>query len=374
MNDRPWAGRGHGTVAIVGGGLAGFVAYQTLRAGGLEPREIVVFDPDPDPAAPGGAARPAIRQVRMRSESDGHCLPEVVPGPRAAEAVRRGELMPLVQTACNRYRPSVDEFLRHVEELRATKRLGRERRRAIGSSGSARSTAASRSSSATAVRPGRPDTSCSHWAIPGLASRRARRRRARRPRVRAARYARRVAIVGAGMAAATEWLNALAAGAQVVSVRRRDPLRRPLNLPRPLFSRRGLARFHATRAAASVRSPRGALGAVVPARPRWDEPLERRRRGPLPGRRRLDGEEQVICATGFRRGFAHDPLLARLVDEHGLETHGRWIVLAPDSTVPALTDGGAHARGRGCPRPVGVSRRRTRSSGRSTRRAASCDR
>ena len=46
----------------------------------------------------------------------------------------------------------------------------------------------------------------------------------------------------------------------------------------------------------------------------------------------------MICATGFRRGFRDDPLLARLVDDHGLETFGRWIVLAPDSTVPALTD------------------------------------
>jgi hypothetical protein len=46
----------------------------------------------------------------------------------------------------------------------------------------------------------------------------------------------------------------------------------------------------------------------------------------------------VICATGFRRGFEHDPLLASLVAEHGLETEERWIVLADDSTVPALTD------------------------------------
>ena len=53
--------------------MPGFVAYQTLRYGGIEPSEIAVFDPDPDPV---GAWRPraaAIRQVRMRSESDGHC-------------------------------------------------------------------------------------------------------------------------------------------------------------------------------------------------------------------------------------------------------------------------------------------------------------
>ncbi len=52
----------------------------------------------------------------------------------------------------------------------------------------------------------------------------------------------------------------------------------------------------------------------------------------------MNGSRQVICATGFRRGFRHDPLLARLVDEHGLQTTGEWIVLAADATVPGLTD------------------------------------
>src|SRR5205085_9424511 len=59
-------------------------------------------------------------------------------------------------------------------------------------------------------------------------------------------YASTVTVVGAGLAAATEWLNALAAGAEVVSVRRREPLRRPLNVPRAYFSRRGLSSFHRT--------------------------------------------------------------------------------------------------------------------------------
>ena len=53
----------------------------------------------------------------------------------------------------------------------------------------------------------------------------------------------------------------------------------------------------------------------------------------------LNGAEQVICATGFRHGYDHDPVLHRLVEEHGLETHGRWLVLTPDSTVAALSDG-----------------------------------
>jgi hypothetical protein len=47
----------------------------------------------------------------------------------------------------------------------------------------------------------------------------------------------------------------------------------------------------------------------------------------------------VIAATGFRQGLRHDPLLADLVDAHGLPTHDRWLVLDRDSTVAALTDG-----------------------------------
>ena len=143
------------------------------------------------------------------------------------------------------------------------------------------------------------------------------------------------------MAAATEWLNALAAGAEVVSVRRREPERRPLNVPRVLFSKRGLADFHAT----TPRERAELLGTLsAPSYPPgrgWDEPLER---AAADGRFRVagsvDGEDQVVCATGFLRGFEHDPLLRRLVEEHGLETEGRWLVLASDSTVPALTDSG----------------------------------
>jgi hypothetical protein len=51
-----------------------------------------------------------------------------------------------------------------------------------------------------------------------------------------------------------------------------------------------------------------------------------------------NGSDQIIAATGFRQGFRHDALLADLVDAHDLPTHDRWIVLAPDSTVAALTD------------------------------------
>ena len=82
------------------------------------------------------------------------------------------------------------------------------------------------------------------------------------------------------------------------------------------------------------------LGAPsYPAGRAWDEPIERARKE---GRFRLAGEpngaEQVICATGFKRGFVHDPLLARLAADYGLKTVEGWLVLAPDATVAQLTD------------------------------------
>jgi len=324
-----------GPCAIVGGGLAGFVAYVTLRHGGLEPGEIAVLGTDPDPVATWRPRAAAIRQQRMRSESDGHCYPRSFPGLAPREAARTGSLDPILRTVCNRYRPTVSEFLRHVVELR-------ER------SGWDESFRPHRVSEIHAV-PGGFDVDglgvFPHVLVaPGHPGLSAPPELERDPRTVHAyephEYAQRVAVVGAGMAAATEWLNALAAGAEVVSVRRREPVRRPLNLPRPLFSKRGLAGFHAT-----ARAERGGLLArfSAPSYPpgrEWDEPLEQAaREGRFRVASSVDGEVQVICATGFRRGFQHDPLLRRLVEEHGLDTEDRWVVLAADATVPALTDG-----------------------------------
>lgn len=319
----------------MGSGLAGFVAFVTLRHGGVGTGEIAVLGTDPDPATAWRPRAEAIRQHRMRSESDGHCHPRSFPGLAPREAVRRRSVTPLVQTVCNRYRPTVEEFLRHVKELRISSgwdesfhrhRVGRIRAAAggfdIDEIGRFRH---------VLVAPGHPGL-----AIPPELAEDPRSVHAYEPH----EYASSVAVVGAGMAAATEWLNALAAGSEVVSVRRREPARRPLNVPRPLFTKAGLSKFQA-----SARRDRALLLARLgePSYPpgrAWDEPIERAR---LEGRFRtagsVDGEEQLICATGFQRGFEHDSLLRDLVGAHGLDFEGRWIVLAPDATVPALTDG-----------------------------------
>src|SRR5438132_541878 len=105
-------------VAIVGGGLAGITAYATLRHGGLEPEEITVFGDRNDPAAAWSERARAIRQRRMRSESDGHVAATSFPGLAVRSALRSRSPAPLVRSVCDRYHPTVDEFLEHVAEVR----------------------------------------------------------------------------------------------------------------------------------------------------------------------------------------------------------------------------------------------------------------
>ena len=321
-------------VAVVGSGLAGFTAYQTLRRA-FEPEEIAVFGTDADPAAAWRPRARAIRQRAMRSESNGHCLPTTFPGLAFGSVRRRRSLRPLLESTVDRYHPTVDEFLAHVERLRRRSRwdesfVGRrvERVRALDSTFAVDGEAFRH----VLLAPGHPGLN-----LPEELRQDSRVVHA----YEAHNYAPTVTVVGAGLAAATEWLNALAAGAEVVSVRRREPLRQPLNVPREFFSRRGLDAFHRLPPRERVERLRMLSAPSYPAGEPWDEPLQRAARE---GRFRIEtsvnGSAQVICATGFLRGYRHDPLLERLVAEHDLETAEDWLVLDPDSTVPGLTDSG----------------------------------
>lgn len=319
-------------VAVVGSGLAGFTAYQTLRRA-FEPCEIAVFGTDADPTAGWRVRAEAIRQREMRSESDGHCLPTSFPGLAFSSVRRRRSLRPLLDSALDRYHPTVGEFLSHVERLRersgwdeslVLRRI--ERVQQVGD-GFELGGASFRH---VLLAPGHPGLN-----VPAELHGDPRVVHAYEPHG----YAATVTVVGAGLAAATEWVNALAAGAEVVSVRRREPTRWPLNVPRLYFSRRGLRDYHRLEPPERIERLRLLSAPSYPAGARWDEPLDTAaREGRFRVEPTLNGSEQVICATGFRRGVRHDPLLSRLVAEHELETAGDWLVLDPDSTVPALTD------------------------------------
>jgi cation diffusion facilitator CzcD-associated flavoprotein CzcO len=318
-------------VAVIGSGLAGFTVYQTLRRA-LAPGEIAVFGTDADPAAAWSVRAAAIRQREMRSESDGHCLPTSFPGLAFSSVRRRRSPRPLLDSVLDRYHPTVDEFLSHVEQLRERsgwdKSLVLRTVERVGAVGGGFELDGERFTHVL-LAPGHPglnvpdelrdDPHAVHSYEPHD-------------------YATSVTVVGAGLAAATEWLNALAAGAEVVSVRRREPMRWPLNVPRHYFSRRGLAGYHCLKPRERIERLRTLTAPSYPAGAQWDEPLERAARE---GRFRVEQSvngSQVICATGFRRGFRRDRLLARLVGEHNLETADEWLVLDPDSTVPGLSD------------------------------------
>ena len=247
--------------AVVGSGLAALAAYATLRHGGLEPSEIAVFGTHADPTAVWRGRAAAIRQRRdalgvgralsprprsRASRSASRCGPA-----RCARSPRRSRTATTRPSTCSS----------RTRTRCASEAAGTGASRAGASSGSTPSTAGS---SSTVTGPSR--TCSSRRDIPGLA------RPSEHPGAVHAyephEYARRVAIVGAGMAAATEWLNALAAGSEVVSIRRRAPLRRPLNVTaRAVLEARpgGVPRPAPTSARATAPRP---LGAVLPAGPR----------------------------------------------------------------------------------------------------------
>jgi cation diffusion facilitator CzcD-associated flavoprotein CzcO len=319
-------------VAVVGSGLAGFTAYQTLRRT-LPAGEIAVFGTNEDPAGAWRVRAAAIRQREMRSESDGHTAPTSFPGLAFSSVRRRRSLRPLLESALDRYHPTVDEFLTHVERLR--ERSGWDESLVLRRIERVHAVDGGFDLDGERFRhvllaPGHPGLN-----VPGELRYDRRVVHAYEPHD----YAPTITVVGAGLAAATEWLNALAAGAEVVSVRRREPVRRALNVPRHYFSRRGLAGFHRLSPRERVERLRTLSAPSYPAGRRWDEPLERAaREGRFRVEPSVNGSAQVICATGFLRGYRQDPLLARLVAEHDLETAEDWLVLDEDSTIPGLTD------------------------------------
>ncbi|HEY7398212.1 MAG TPA: hypothetical protein VH538_07920 [Gaiellaceae bacterium] len=318
----------------MGSGLTALAAYATLRHGGLASGEIVVLGTHADPTEQWRRQAAAIRQTRMRSESDGHLAPADFPGLALRASWRRHSLRPLLETASRGYHPRVEDFLAQAAEVRersgfdASFRLRRVARiRAVDGGFELDGEGPFRHVLLATGHPG--------LALPNELERDPRVVHAYEPHD----YAAHVAVVGAGMAAATEWLNALAAGSEVVSVRRREPLRRPLNVPRPFFTRRGLAAFHRSATELRAATLRELSAPSYPPNARADAVLAA---AAAEGRFRvaaeLNGADQVIAATGFRRGYRSDALLAQLVEDHGLDVHDAWIVLAGDSTVPGLTD------------------------------------
>ena len=312
----------------------------------------------------GAAARKRFASGACARSRTGISAPRRGPGSRCASAAR-ARCSRRSSTATTRRSRCSSSTPRACASAAAGRRASAKR----ASSGSRRSTAASR----WTARPFRHVfVATGH---PGLAHpERVRQRLAHRPRVPAARVrGRSVTIVGAGMAAAHEWLNALAAGAEVISIRRREPLRRPLNVPRALLLQararavstrsgpsRGRRRCASCRAVVSAgrrvgraASPRRSRGAL----PRRDR-AERHRAGDLRDRLRARLAERPAACAARRRARARH---ARPLDRARARLDRR-----PSSpTTPARSRSPASPASGRSPPP-------TRSRARSTPPAASC--
>ena len=275
----------------------------------------------------------------MRSESDGHLAAAGVP---RASPSREGRSPPLAQSRDEPLPPDGRAVPRARRRGARAERLGRELRRASRRARARRSRAASRSTAK-----GRSRTCWSRPGIRGSSSVAPARVHAYEPH----EYAAKVAVVGAGMAAATEWRNALAAGSEVVSIRRREPLRRPLNVPRAYFSKRGLAGFHRLAPAERVEVlhdlgqpsyPPGRDGTSTSG------PFAERAAARIPGHRGDRLPQGLAGGRAARRpGRGARPRDARPVPRARARLD-----------CSALTDDRAHALDRGRRRPMGVPRRR----------------
>jgi hypothetical protein len=318
----------------------------------------------------------AIGQTYMRSESEGHFYPIDFPGFALMDALHRISPAPLVRSVFNRYTPSVESVLAHGAAL--CRHLDMQ----------------SRIETVEVARVSREEEPEPHFALRDATDQvRARARHVllapghaglrwpdvcRDPQLRDALsglvyhayqpkcyQGRDTVVIGAGLAAVTEWLNVLRSGGTVLSVRRSARLvEQPLSAPRCAFVAPWLDWYHALEPVERMAALRQAGQASFRMGPGWRREIKRAR---LAGRLELSvgevvglerggdgsvaarireaetGESRtvtagmVVAATGFISDWDRYGVLERLVGEYGLATRAGYLVLVDDCSVPDLS-------------------------------------
>jgi hypothetical protein len=173
----------------------------------------------------------------------------------------------------------------------------------------------------------------------------------------------RYVVVGAGIAAVNEWVNAIDAGASVVSLLRNHfPDEQDLNTPRCLFEALGIDIFQGLRFDERIVFLGKVLKGTSPRRRSWVDSLSRARTegrfdeqlgeidriqaGPAGLRIQVTGRDGrdvgeldltgVVAATGFNKSPLAAPLLRRMAQHYGIPVDGGRIVLRSNCGAPGL--------------------------------------
>jgi hypothetical protein len=352
------------TVAIVGYGVGALIASSIFQAEGLSAQQIVVYGDQPDPLCNFRRYTSAIRQDRMRSESSGHFFPSDFPGFALLDSLRQRRPWPLLWSLFDAYSPRLSDWLAHGERIARAlapsfvqARIGRmthERRESMTSFvlHDERGHQVGRAQHVLLAL-GHPALSWPSW----LAHWRGDERITHAYQPKCYRAGETVIVLGAGMAAAHQWLAALEAGARVVAVSR-EPLRhQALNAPRCDFTAVGLEPYRtldtSARHAYLDRLSRG----TYPWRADWEWRLSRARwqgqwratQADVLALEAYDDElivrlstgeaivaNRIVAATGFVSDVRAHPLIAQLADDYALPIERGRLLVNDDFTVSQL--------------------------------------
>ncbi len=363
------------TIGVIGDGFGALLVYTTAVYMGFRPEQVGIFGERTNPVATYQQFAWNLGQTVLRSESESHFLPADWPTFAQIDAWARRDPAPLLRSVGRRFNPGVPEVL--AEAAVVGRRLGYASRVLGGGK------------VGWIVRePGPPphfslydeDAAllgrCKHAMIaighgplsfPGVYGE-AREDPQLRDRVVQAyepkRYAEsgRYLVLGSGIAAVNEWVNAVEAGAQCIALRRNpQPEEQDLNVPRCLFDGSGIDAFQGLSFEQRVEFLGEVLRGTSPARRGWGERISAARErglfeeaigelteirpGPAGLRVRLrlhSGFESeldltgIVCATGFVKSALALPLLRRLAQAYDVPVERERIRLTTNCGVPPL--------------------------------------
>jgi hypothetical protein len=363
------------TIAIVGDGFGSLIVYMTAIYLGFRPEQLTVVGTSQTPVVTYGRLAGNLGQTVLRSESESHFLPADWPTFAQLDAWSRRSLAPLARSIRRRYNPGLADILTEASVVGC--RLGWDQARVPTRAGWLRRGWEPTPHFTLHGEDGECIVRARHvmlalgrgpLAFPPLLA------RARADPEFAGRIVhayehksyerdRRYMVVGAGIAAANECANALAAGANVIALRRRATTDvQDLNVPRCLFEARGIDTFQKLPFEQRVAFLEGILRGTAPARRTW---RARMTQGQQQGRyheligeidcvERMNGRlrvhvsgpdspdagwldvDSVVTGTGFTQSVLTLPLVRRLVHEYDLPVEQGRLKLLSNCGVPKL--------------------------------------